>query len=95
MEAYLARIDAHVIQPEEYEDIPELDDDWFAAADHYIGGKLIRRGRPKSEEHKVPVSIRLSSDVVARFKATGRGWQTRIDAALAEWLASHPDVGRE
>ena len=36
---------------------------------------------------KVPVSLRLSPDVVARFKATGAGWQTRMDAALSDWLA--------
>jgi hypothetical protein len=44
----LERIDRHVVQPHEYEEIPELTDDFFERADHYRGGKLIRRGR--SEE---------------------------------------------
>ena len=39
-------------------------------------------GRPRSENPKIPVSIRLSPEVVAHFKADGPGWQTRIDEAL-------------
>ena len=58
----------------------------FDRADRYRGATLVRRGRPPTATPKVAVSIRLSADVVARFKATGAGWQTRIDAALAEWL---------
>jgi uncharacterized protein (DUF4415 family) len=86
----LDKVDAHVITPEEYEEIPELDDDFFERADYYEGGKLVRRGRPRSDHPKVPISIRLSEDVLARFKAGGPGWQSRIDAALKEWLAQHP-----
>lgn len=44
-------------------------------------------GRPKAEATKQPVSIRLSPEVVAYFKAGGPGWQTRIDAALREYVA--------
>ena len=39
-------------------------------------------GRPKAESPKVAVSIRLDRDVVERFKATGAGWQTRMNEAL-------------
>jgi hypothetical protein len=45
----LAELDAHVIQPEEYEDIPELTVEWFEQADLHHGGKLIRRGRRPQE----------------------------------------------
>jgi uncharacterized DUF497 family protein len=38
---------------------------------------------------KVATTIRLSPDVVQTFKASGRGWQTRIDAALKDWLRTH------
>lgn len=86
----LSKVDAHIITAEEYEEIPELDEDFFERADYYEGGKLVRRGRPRSEHPKVPISIRLSEDVLARFKASGPGWQSRIDAALKEWLAQHP-----
>ena len=39
-------------------------------------------GRPRKKNPKVPVSIRLDPDVVAKFKATGPGWQSRINEAL-------------
>jgi uncharacterized protein (DUF4415 family) len=55
-------------------------------ANLYVGGKLVRRGRPVSANPKLALTIRLDSDVVAAFKATGRGWQTRINDALKDWL---------
>jgi uncharacterized protein (DUF4415 family) len=39
-------------------------------------------GRPRSASPKVPVSIRLDQDVIAKFKATGPGWQSRINEVL-------------
>ena len=41
-------------------------------------------GRPKSANPKVAVSLRLDQDVVARFKASGPGWQSRINAVLRD-----------
>jgi uncharacterized protein (DUF4415 family) len=46
-------------------------------------------GRPKSEVTKERITIRLSPDVLEAFKATGKGWQSRIDAALKEWVQEH------
>ena len=46
-------------------------------------------GRPKAEVTKERITIRLSPDVLAAFKATGKGWQSRIDAALREWVQKH------
>lgn len=46
------------------------------------------RGRPKSPEKKIPVNIRLDADVVDTFKSMGKGWQSRINRALREWLDS-------
>ncbi len=46
-------------------------------------------GRPKAEVTKERITIRLSPDVLAAFKATGKGWQSRIDAALKEWVQDH------
>lgn len=37
---------------------------------------------PQKAPTKVPISIRLSADVVAHYKATGPGWQSRIDDTL-------------
>lgn len=78
----LAKVDAHVIQPEEYEEIPELTEEWFDRAEIRIGGKLVRRGRPPKETPKAVVNIRLDPEVLDHFKAGGPGWQTRINDAL-------------
>ena len=51
---------------------------------------LAPRGRPKADVTKVRVGIRLSPDVIDHFKASGDGWQTRIDAALRQFIAEHP-----
>ncbi|MGX7743803.1 BrnA antitoxin family protein [Rhodopseudomonas parapalustris] len=44
--------------------------------------KIPSRRGPQKAPTKVPVSIRLSADVVAHYKATGPGWQSRIDDTL-------------
>ncbi len=46
-------------------------------------------GRPKSSNPKQPVSIRLSPEVLEYFKLMGKGWQTRIDEVLSDYVASH------
>ena len=52
------------------------------------------RGRPKAAVTKERTTIRLSADVMQAFRATGPGWQTRIDAALRDWLKHHhPTTG--
>ncbi|MDE2758533.1 MAG: BrnA antitoxin family protein [Acidobacteriota bacterium] len=48
----------------------------------------VRRGRPPSARPKVSTTIRLSQDVIDHFRADGKGWQTRIDEALREWIGS-------
>lgn len=65
------------------DDAPELTDEWFANADLYEAGKLVRRGgRPKKTPPKQAVSIRLDADLLAYFRQEGPGWQSRINAAL-------------
>jgi len=44
---------------------------------------------PQKAPTKERITIRLSPEVVQRFRATGDGWQTRVDAALQDWLKSH------
>lgn len=41
-------------------------------------------GRPKLDNPKVAVSLRLDHEIVARFKASGPGWQTRMNDALRD-----------
>ncbi len=47
------------------------------------------RGRPKSENKKLLVSVRYSPEVVAYFKSTGEGWQSLMDSVLREYVARH------
>ncbi|NJO53954.1 MAG: BrnA antitoxin family protein, partial [Bacteroidales bacterium] len=50
-------------------------------------GTLTRpRGRPPSEKPKQQVSLRLDPDVLEGIKATGAGWQRRVNDALRAWL---------
>jgi len=74
------------------DEAPELDDDFFERADLRKGNVLIRpgRGRPRAEETKQRISIRLSPEVLREFRATGPGWQGRIDNALKDWPKSRP-----
>ena len=51
-----------------------------------------RRGRPVgslADSRKVKTTIRFDPDVLADLKSTGRGWQTRVNDAMREWLAGH------
>lgn len=50
--------------------------------------KIGQRGEQKAPT-KERITIRLSRDVVETFRATGDGWQTRVDAALQDWLSEH------
>ena len=47
------------------------------------------RGRPKSENKKLLVSVRYSPEVVAYFKSTGEGWQSRMDGVLRQYVEQH------
>jgi uncharacterized protein (DUF4415 family) len=54
-------------------------------------GTVRRPGQrgPGKKAKKILLSVRYSSEVVEYFKATGEGWQTRMDDALKEWVESH------
>jgi len=72
----------------------EWTEDQFQRAALYVGGKLVkpadgtwtRPGRPVSENPKKQVTLRLDPDVVEKFRATGKGWQSRINAELRKAL---------
>ena len=53
--------------------------------------KLAVRG-PQKTPTKERITIRLSREVVDQFRESGEGWQTRVDAALREWLKHHSPV---
>jgi uncharacterized protein (DUF4415 family) len=80
----LAKIDAYVLGPDDYAEIPELTDEWFDKAVLHVGGKPVQRGRPKSASPKQQVTLRLDRDVLESFRSSGAGWQSRINAALRQ-----------
>jgi uncharacterized protein (DUF4415 family) len=65
----------------------------FSKLPQSLQNKLSSRKRgPQKSPTKVPVSIRLSPDVVEGLRATGEGWQTRADEALRVWLSKRKKV---
>jgi uncharacterized protein (DUF4415 family) len=47
------------------------------------------RGRPSGSGTKVQLTVRFDIDIVDHFKRSGEGWQTRMNDALREWVATH------
>ena len=70
------------------DDAPEITDKWIAEADLYRGKKLVRRGRPAGSGQKTQTTLRISKEVLEFFRATGPGWQTRMDNALKRYVAA-------
>jgi uncharacterized protein (DUF4415 family) len=74
----LARVDGHVIKTREYDELPELTERMIKRA------KINKGGRPVSANPRRLISLRLPAEVIARWKATGPGWQTRMAERLAK-----------
>ena len=83
------------------DDAPELTDDFFKNAKRSIGNRevsrregdaallhALKRGRPPGSL-KTATTIRFDDEVLAAFRAGGPGWQTRMNAALKDWLKTH------
>jgi uncharacterized protein (DUF4415 family) len=80
------------------DDAPEWTTDQFERAEIAVDGKLVSptqgtlsrpRGRPKKPDAKMHINIRLSPQVLDFFRATGPGWQTRVDEVLRQWVSRH------
>ena len=76
-------MDSHQVQASEDDELPELSDDMLARA------TVNRGGRPRSASSKVLLSVRYSQEVVDFFRATGDGWQSRMDGVLKAYVAQH------
>lgn len=81
------------------DDAPELTETFFEQGVWEVAGKAVsrpqaqeefarRRGRPAGGGNKVSTTIRFDAEILDAFKATGEGWQTRMNDALKEWLRS-------
>ena len=73
----LARVDAHALTQDDYDELPEINEEMLARA------TVNRGGRPIATNPRKLLSIRLPVDVIARWKATGPGWQTRMAERLS------------
>jgi len=87
LKSNLQKIDSHEISPSEYDEIPELPEDFFAE------GKLYRNGRPvgrrtQDREKEPQLAVRINREIVEFFKAHGEGWQAELNAVLQRHVAS-------
>ena len=87
IEAAIARAPERVEDPESAYD----PNDPEAVEKFWRKGTVRRPGQrgPGRKPRKVLLSVRYSPEVVEYFQSTGKGWQTRMDEALKEWVHSH------
>jgi uncharacterized protein (DUF4415 family) len=78
----LQRVDAHTVRDREYDELPELTDESLARA------IVNRGGRPRSQDPRKLITLRLPASVINRWRATGPGWQTRMADRLSRGPAS-------
>ena len=83
------------------DDAPELTDEDFSRGVWAIGENVVSReeaqkaikkalrGRPPGTGQKKSTTVRFDNDILAAFKSTGKGWQSRMNAALRDWLKEH------
>jgi uncharacterized protein (DUF4415 family) len=78
----LARVDAHRVKPHEYKELPEL-------TDHMLASAVVNKGgRPRLENPRQLISLRLPPEVIERWRSTGPGWQSRMAQCLAKGPAT-------
>ena len=76
------------------DDAPPWTGDVFERAEHRRGdavvapakGTLARRGRPRLDNPKRQVTLRLDADLIDRFRESGPGWQSRINDLLRKTM---------
>jgi len=78
----LIKVDAHRITKAEYDEAPAFTREMLDRAEIRHGNRIVKRGRPPIEHPKEAVKLRLDHDVLAAYRKTGSGWQTRINADL-------------
>jgi uncharacterized protein (DUF4415 family) len=78
----LAKVDAHRITRVEYDEAPVLTKEMLDRAEIRHGPKIIKRGRPPLDHPKEAIKLRIDHDVLAAYRRTGSGWQTRMNADL-------------
>ena len=74
----LKRVDTHVINSREYAELPEATPEFLARA------TVKKRGRPVAKNPRQLITIRLPVDIIAKWRSTGPGWQTRMAERLSK-----------
>ncbi len=69
-----------------------VDENERPATKEELATAIKRRGRPMGSGTKEQVAIRFDREVIAAFRASGAGWQTRMNDALKDWLKNHSSV---
>lgn len=83
-----------MVEVKDWDEAPELDETWFAEARPMTevlpkaAQRAFKTGRPKAENPKKQVTLRLDADLLDALKRTGPGWQTRANDALRSSLRS-------
>ncbi len=80
----------------EPDDAPALTTAMLANAEVFEGDTFVRRGRgrPKSAAPREQISVRLDTDVLARLRQAGPGWQSQINVLLRQALHMTGDSQR-
>jgi uncharacterized protein (DUF4415 family) len=86
LKSNLTQVDAHSIKPSEYKELPELTNEML------IKAVVKKGGRPRSASPRELISLRLPAEVVASWRATGPGWQTRMAERLKKVPASSATI---
>jgi uncharacterized protein (DUF4415 family) len=81
-----------------------IKEDWDSVESQPLSDSFLSSMKPVRESHpnipsrvrgpqklprKKPVSLRLDANIIDAFRATGKGWQSRVNTALHEWLRDH------
>jgi len=95
IEAALAAVPERPVYDEENPPTTAADWDGAIVSHSYaeLREKLAERRRtrgPQKAPLKVSTTIRFDADVLAALKATGKGWQTRVNEVMRDWLRTHP-----
>jgi uncharacterized protein (DUF4415 family) len=90
-ERHESKTDLALLHQNKLADIEPQDDEDSPDATLAIQEAITQRraGRPTGSGNKEQVAIRFDKDVLEAFRATGRGWQTRMNDALKAWLKEH------
>ncbi|CAK0746916.1 BrnA antitoxin family protein [Gammaproteobacteria bacterium] len=85
------RSDWERVRREAHDGIEPADDEDSPDASELMRSEVAKRraGRPSGTGNKEQIAIRLDFDILVYFRATGAGWQTRMNEALRDWIKSH------